>query len=88
MTVVAVFRGYNFTYLEKTSKHTKIYLIPPLPVDNGPYKSIEHNSPGLFGTWLLSCMSNNLFGCLTLWQISHDEISLRILRPAFFRWKD
>jgi hypothetical protein len=56
--VVAVFKGYNFTCLEKTSKHSKIYLTAPLPVGNGPYKSTEHNSPGLFGTWLLSCMSN------------------------------
>jgi hypothetical protein len=86
--VVAVFREYNFTCLEKTSKHTKMYLTPPLPVGKGPYKSTEHSSPGLLGTWLLSFMSNNLFGCLTLWQISHDAINLRTLRPMFFRWKD
>ena len=59
----------------------KIYLTPPLPVGNGPYKSIEHNSPGFLGTWLLSSMSNYLFGCLNTWQISHDAISLRTLRP-------
>ena len=53
-----------------------MYLTPPIPVGKGPYKYIEHRSPGLLGTWLLSFMSDDLFRRSTLWQISHDAINL------------
>ena len=62
-----------------------MYLTPPLPVGKGPYKFIEHSSPGLLGTWFLSFMSNELFGSLTLWQISHDAIILCTLHPMSFK---
>jgi hypothetical protein len=38
--VVAVFRGYNYTYVEKTPKHTNMYLITLLLVGEGQSKTV------------------------------------------------
>jgi len=78
--VVAVFRGYNYTYVEKTPKHTNMYLITPVPMGKGQSKTV-----------LLVCLvrgsllvrTNDMFWCLTFgryWVLL--SLFLRVPIPA------
>lgn len=65
-----------------------MYLTPRPAVGKFPYTSIAHSHLGWDGRGFLSAVIYALFGCLTLWNVSQQTISLRSLLLRFITWND